>query len=160
MIKAKDNIEKFVTIKLKDWQIPLALGAMRLGIWLEDWCAALVQTDINSYDTHSGRWILQVGSIIDQIKKQTGINKEDKEYGSSAVWLKEINRWVAKQCQINEKNIQRIEAGCFEENEASGELREEDEKSAKKPADYEFKIPDNIIKEAENWATRIQNEKK
>jgi len=61
--------QKVVVIKLKKWQIPRLLGAMRLGIWAEDWCAALVQSGINTYDTHSGMWIFSVGTIIDSIKK-------------------------------------------------------------------------------------------
>ena len=96
--------QKVVVIKLKKWQIPRLLGAMRLGIWTEDWCAALVQSGINTYDTHSGMWIFSVGTIIDSIKKQTGVDKEDKEYGEYEQCLKEIEIWVDKQCKTNEEN--------------------------------------------------------
>ena len=44
MSKLKNNdIEKEVTIKLKEWEIPYLLGAVSLGVYLEDWCAALTR---------------------------------------------------------------------------------------------------------------------
>lgn len=106
--------EKQVTVKLGASQIPYLLGAARLGIWAESWCATYSQTEFGSYDTHSRRWILQVGYIIKQIKKQTGIKKENKEYGDKET-LGLIEKLVQKQCQKNVKNFEKIEKGWLTE---------------------------------------------
>lgn len=112
----KEDLEKEATIKLKKWQIPYLLGAARLGIWCEDWCAGIIQTAINSYDTHSGRWIMKVGYILDQIKEQTGIKDEEKEYGYDDA-LNAIQKWVDEECLKNEKASDLREAEWLKENQ-------------------------------------------
>lgn len=97
-----DVSEEQVIIKLKRWQIPYLLGAARLGIWTEDWCAGLDQTRANCYDTHSARWICRIDYIIDLIKNQTEITDEYKEYGGD--WaLGIIEEWVNEECKRNEE---------------------------------------------------------
>jgi hypothetical protein len=114
----KDDLEKEVTIKLKKWQIPYLLGAARLGIWNEDWCAGLIQTAINSYDTHSARLIMKVAYILDEIKKQTGITDEDKEYACNEA-VNIIQKWVDEECLRNEKASELREAEWLKENQLS-----------------------------------------
>lgn len=110
----KEQKDKEVTIKLGALQIPYLLGAARLGIWAESWCAALSQTEFGSYDTHSGRWILQVGYIIKQIKKQTGIKTENKEYGDKET-LDWVEKLVNKQCRKNVRNFEKMEEKWLKE---------------------------------------------
>lgn len=104
-----DDLEKEVTIKLKKWQVPYLLGAVRLGIWNEDWCAGLVQTGINTYDTHSARWVGRVVFVIEQIKTQTGITQEETEHGCKEV-LSFIQKKIDEECIKNEKASQKREA--------------------------------------------------
>lgn len=75
-----DDTEE-VTIKLKKWEISLLLGSARLGIWVQDWCYKLNSCISGLYNTNAGRWIISVGEIINKIKSQTGINKENKYLG-------------------------------------------------------------------------------
>ena len=79
-IMTEKEQESEVIIKLKGWQIPYLLGACRLGIWAEDWCAVLMQTASGSYDTHSAKWIFKVSHIIDTIKQQSDFDIEETEY--------------------------------------------------------------------------------
>lgn len=90
--------DKDVIIHLKDWQVPRLLGALRLGILLEDWCASIVQNSINTFDHHSERWTSSVDYIAEQIAEQTGVMDEETEYASSAV-LKYIGKWVGAECK-------------------------------------------------------------
>jgi hypothetical protein len=53
-----------VSIRVGKGFIPDILGALKLGIWLEDWCAGLDQTAGNCYDTQSLRWGNRIGYII------------------------------------------------------------------------------------------------
>lgn len=107
MQKEQDPDEQEVTIKLKVWQVKHLLGASRLGIWAEDWCAALWQTAHDSYDTHSGKWMCRIGYIIDQIKSQTGVTEEDTEYGD-ADELNTIQTLVNAQCIHNKDELDRF----------------------------------------------------
>jgi len=90
--------EDIVTIKLEKWSIKYLLGALRLGINAEDWCAGLTMTSINSYDTHSGKWIMRIAFLIDEIKRQTGEETEDMEYGECNS-LNDIQLMVNKKCK-------------------------------------------------------------
>lgn len=98
MSSRKIQEDKDVVIRLKDWQVPRLLGALRLGILLEDWCASIVQNSINTFDRHSERWTSSVDYIAKQIIDQTGVMDEETEYASSAV-LQYIGKWVGAQCK-------------------------------------------------------------
>jgi len=104
-IMTEKEQESEVNIKLKGWQIPYLLGACRLGIWAEDWCAGLMQTASGSYDTHSAKWIFKVSDIIDTIKQQSDFDIEETEYGDEEV-LNAIDSLIDAQCVINEKNLE------------------------------------------------------
>ncbi len=112
------DLETEVTIKLKKWQVPYLVGASMLGTWAEDWCAGLVQTSNNCYDSHSGRWIARVSHIIDQIKAQTSIPTEEKEYGYDEVLLS-IDKWVDEQCEKNTKSRLEWEEAEYRKYEAT-----------------------------------------
>jgi len=114
----KSNKDHEVVIKLKAWQVENLLGEARLGIWAEDWCAALVQSNINTYDTHSARWILSVGHIIDSIKTQTGIVEENKEYGVTYM-LEEIEQLVDAKSKQYEKEFALCEKQYLEQFEGN-----------------------------------------
>lgn len=119
----KSNKDHEVVIKLKAWQVENLLGAARLGIWAEHWCAVLVQSNINTYDTHSARWILSVGYIIDSIKAQTGVVEENKEYGMTCM-LEEIEQFVdAKSKQYEKQYLGQPEG---DESNAENIKRKED----------------------------------
>lgn len=98
MSSKKIQEDKDVVIYLKDWQVPRLLGALRLGILLEDWCASIVQNSINTFDHHSERWTSSVDYIAKQIIEQSGVMDEETEYASSSV-LKYIGKWVGAQCK-------------------------------------------------------------
>lgn len=152
--------EREVTIKLKAWQIPHLLGAARLGIWLEDWCGALVQTEINTYDTHSGKWILRLAYIIDQIKQQTGIETEYKEYGSAKGWLEEIEKWVDGQCKENERRWRQWEEEEHKKFLADKGHQKAHKKLMKRLKPVTVKITDDVIEQAKAWARKVQEEKR
>lgn len=155
-----DDLEKEVIIKLKKWQIPYLLGAARLGIWCEDWCAGLIQTACNSYDTHSGKWILKVGYIIDLIKEQTGIKEEEKEYGYDDA-LKNIEEWVNKQCKQNEEEMAKWEEERYREYQAKEKTPEEIEAEERfKKQIVSVPVTDEIMKEVCEWVGKIEAEKR
>ncbi|EKD57580.1 MAG: hypothetical protein ACD_57C00224G0003 [uncultured bacterium] len=117
MQKQRSN-QNCVRIKLEKWQIPYLLGAARLGLSAEDWCAALIQTSMGTYDTHSAKWILAVAHIIDSIKKQTGIVEEDKEYGYTCT-LGQIERMINSECDKNEESFNSYQKQYFEQLESN-----------------------------------------
>src|SRR3989338_2784596 len=108
MTNQQNDKEKEVTITLKKWQVEKLLGAARMGIWVEDWCFHLRCSDSGWTDTRSGKWILRVGYIIDQIKKQTRVDYEDKAYGRETSAARKIDELVFSQCE--EWRIRREEA--------------------------------------------------
>ena len=93
-----NNDEKIVTIRLQEWSIKYLLGALRLGINAEDWCAQLSMSESGTADTHSGKWIMRIAFIIDEINKQTNISTEEKEYGDYSV-LDQVQTMVDEQCR-------------------------------------------------------------
>ncbi len=121
---AKDPKAKRVTIELYAWTIPLLLGAARLGTWAERWCAHLAQTSCGTYDTHSLRWARRVNFIIDDIKKQTGIKSEDKEYGELIEVVDDIEAMVAEKCEMFTKALEK-----HYERQYKKFLKEEQEKN-------------------------------
>lgn len=92
--------EQEVVIKLKAWEIPYLLGSATLGIWAEDWCAHLFHTRSNSYDIRSEEWMCKVIRIIEQIKTQTMIEDEEKEFGNKQAML-EIEKIVDMKGNLN-----------------------------------------------------------
>lgn len=92
-----------ITITIEKDLIPSLLGALKLGGICEDWCANLEQIRLNSYDTHSTKWLSRVSHLIESIKKQTGVTKEDAEYGHEST-LEDIDKMVNKKCQYYKKN--------------------------------------------------------
>ncbi len=97
------KIQYPVTITFEKGTISHLLGALRLGMWLEEWCAGLVQTAIGTYDSHSLKWCWVVTDLINQIKEQTGETEEWKEYGECDVSIGNIGKWVATKCAEYEK---------------------------------------------------------
>ncbi len=90
--------QQLVTITIDKRFIPCLLGALRLGVWLEDWCACLVQSAIGTYDSHSRRWCNTIIHLIVSIKEQTGADQEWKEYAESDVTIEDIAKWVEAKC--------------------------------------------------------------
>lgn len=99
----KEKVKK-ITIEVTDRELSYLFGAIRLGVWLEGWCAGLTQTVINSYDTHSYRWCIPVLKVLDDIKNKSGVKEERKEYGENEYSIKLIEKFVAKECEKNCKN--------------------------------------------------------
>ena len=94
---------KKITIEVTDRQLSYLFGAIRLGVWLEDWCAGLSQTAINTYDTHSYKWCMPVLKVLDDMKKESGVTEEWKEYGDSDYAIGLIGKYVEKECEKNNK---------------------------------------------------------
>lgn len=136
--------QKYAYIKLEKWQVPYLLGATRLGIRTEDWCAYLVQTCIGTYDTDSAKWILAVGHIIDSVKHQTGVTDEEKEYGYSDP-LEKIENMVNDVC---DKNLKYWESRC-------GAVNNEDNKK-----DKVAEITDEMTEEINKFALKVDDRKK
>ena len=95
---------KKITIEVTERELSYLLGAIRLGVWLEDWCAGLAQTAINSYDTHSIKWCIRVLKILDEMKKQSKVTEEWKEYGEVDYAIDVIGKFVEEECEKNCKN--------------------------------------------------------
>ena len=128
-IMTEKEQESEVIIKLKGWQIPYLLGACRLGIWAEDWCAGLMQTASGSYDTHSNKWIFKVAHIIDTIKQQSDFDIEETEYGNDEV-LNAIDYLIDAQCVTNQKNLEKQEEeriALLESNKSIEQMDDEKE---------------------------------
>jgi hypothetical protein len=102
----KSKNDGFVTIKLEKWQVKHLIGAMRLGIWSQDWCATLVQT-ISVCDTDSLRWMANVNYLIEMITAQTGVSAEERGMYADNVTLNIIQGLVNKQCQQYELEMQK-----------------------------------------------------
>ncbi len=111
--------QETVTISLPKESISSLLGALRLGIWLENWCANLCMTGIGTYDSHSWRWSKHILNAMDLIKKQTGIQDEFKEYGECNGFLDEMADWVNKQCDQNMKSFEESEKTAHKDDEPS-----------------------------------------
>lgn len=98
------NLEKEVVIKLNNWQIAYLLGAVRLGIFVENWGASL-NYSIGCCDSHSLRWKNKVAKIISTITEQTGIDEENTEHG---LWyVGAISELVNKVVVENENNCRK-----------------------------------------------------
>ncbi len=86
--------DEVVTISLNKKNIASMLGALRMGSWLENWCAGLTMASMGTCDTRSMRWRASIEFMIEQIKSQTGIQKEWKEYGENDAFINEMLKWV------------------------------------------------------------------
>ena len=92
---------KKITIEVTDRELSYLFGAIRLGVWLEDWCACLSQTAVDTYDTHSSRWCIPVLWILKDMKKKSVIKEEWKESGESDYAIKLISKFVKNECKKN-----------------------------------------------------------
>jgi hypothetical protein len=92
---------KKITLELTDRQLSYLFGAIRLGVWLEDWCAGLSQTAVDTYDTHSFRWCMPILWILEDMKKQSGFSEEWKGNGESDYAIELIEKFVEKECKKN-----------------------------------------------------------
>jgi len=99
----KEKVKR-ITIEVTDRELSYLFGAIRLGVWLEDWCAGLSQTAINTYDTHSYKWCMPVLRILDDMKKESGITEEWKEYGECDYAIEHIGKFVGEECKKNCKD--------------------------------------------------------
>ncbi len=98
-----------LTIVATEWELSELFGAIRLGVWLEDWCATLTQTAIDSYDTHSYKWCMRVLHQLEDMEKQTGITYESKEYAQDDWAVSLIEAFVDKKASefINDEKGER-----------------------------------------------------
>lgn len=71
-------------------------GAVRLGVWLEDWCATLEQCSIDTADTRSYKWCMRVLWMLEQMQDNTGVKSEWKEYAQSEWAVSIIEEFVDK----------------------------------------------------------------
>lgn len=104
MENKNEQYDEEVTIKLTKGEIPLIVGAMRLGCNLEDWCASYLYSCTGWTDSHSMRWMRTVFYLIDEINKQSGNKDEsvEKAYSDVIATLEEI---IYKQCEKIEKEL-------------------------------------------------------
>ncbi len=87
-----------VTITLTRHLIPCLLGAARLGIWLESWCAMMYWLALDHHDSGSMKWCNSVNRLTNEIKQQTGITEEYKEYGEAEQFIDIIEKFVGDEC--------------------------------------------------------------
>lgn len=119
----QEQVDEVVTIKLPRKLIPPLVSSIQLGMTTEDWCASLVQTAIQAYDTHSAKWLHTVGYILDEIKEQTKVTATDPEY-ATAEPLAEIQDMIDERCAQNTKDYQEIAEIEDKENIAQRKLFE------------------------------------
>ncbi len=103
---------------------------------------------------------MTVGDIIKQIKKQTGIKDEEKEYGNEDV-LNVIEKLVEKQSQRNEENFdkrQKEENKKYQEKEKTPEELEATQKRKKQV--IVVPITDKMKNMAHQWAEKVMAEKR
>ena len=93
-----------MTIKLKKWQIPILLGAISLGIELENWSEEVLKTirDVEEYQvlpcyTDSDKWRYQAWTVMKQVKKQTGVVLEYFESAGQSNILEDFHKLVEKE---------------------------------------------------------------
>ena len=103
------QLEENVMISIPKAYVPHLLGALRLGLRLENWCASLCMTEIGTYDSWSRHWSGNISHMINSTKEQTGVQDEFKAYGCSEGWLDEMSVWVDGQCRQNTKRFEESE---------------------------------------------------
>lgn len=91
---SNENETELVTIQLEKWQIKYLLGALRLGINAEGWCANLSFAESLTADTHNAKYIVRIANVIETIGKQSGVTQEEYEYGQPE-YRQQIDEWVA-----------------------------------------------------------------
>lgn len=90
--------EKTITIKATETEFENLFGAVRLGIWLEDWCTRLQCVPLNDGDTTSSKWMMRALYIVNQMKKETGITKEWKNFGEEDDFIELLDDYVCEKC--------------------------------------------------------------
>lgn len=99
----KEKVRK-ITFEATDSELAELFGAIRLGVWLEDWCASLSQTAIESYDTNSYKWCMRVLRILDDLQIKSGIKSEWKEYAEGDYPINIFQQFVDEECKKNTEN--------------------------------------------------------
>lgn len=66
--------------------------------------AGLSQTAINTYDTHSYKWCMSVLKVLDDMKKESGVTEEWKEYSESDYAIELLGKFVEEECEKNCKD--------------------------------------------------------
>ena len=92
-----------VTIKIPKETIPSVVGALELGIRVEDWYAYLAYSATNQWDDTSDKWIRMIRAIQRDIQRQT--KNEQMYFGHGAVKESEdvILQLVENQTEVYRK---------------------------------------------------------
>lgn len=107
-----NNEEKMhsINLKLNSRVSKNMLGALRLGLTLQNMCADMHYSSVNGSDPVAMRYTSNITYVIGEIQKQTGLNRED-EYGGHAVdiFINDIWRYVGKMCKKMDKAHKELE---------------------------------------------------
>ena len=104
------DCECIVQIQLIKWQIPILLGALSLGKFFEEICSNIAKasefgrTESQTCEADSERWREHASLIIDEIKKQTGINLKYCESATKENILSIIKDFTDKEIKRREDN--------------------------------------------------------
>lgn len=150
----KNDDEKEVVIKLEKWQVERLLGAARMGILVEDWNSALSYAETGWTDTHAGKWILNVGRVIELIKEQTGVENEYRGcYGDS----ERLDGIVCNKCEEWHKERYLYEKETHEEwlRTDEGKKWMEKEKNGITRKFFSTKITHRIKRAAQNFTDNV-----
>ena len=140
------NDEQEVVIKLKRGQIPYLLGAARLGILVQTWCARLWYAQAGRADEHLLDYRVSVGNTIKEIKEQTNIDEETAERG----YLEVIDDFVTDQCKTYETE------GILRWYEEEGKQLAA-EQSRNHPGVVSFRPSEEVKSMAENYTKEIMD---
>lgn len=114
-----------VTVRLPRSYIASLLGAIELGRYLEYWCDLLTQIPTNTSETDSLWWAHKVIYCIDEIKKQSAVQEDDRCWGQSDSLISIIAGLVNTTCdefinqekKLVDKEIEEMDIGEFAEKE-------------------------------------------
>lgn len=104
------------TLELAERDLVELFGAIRLGVWLEDWCATLSQSASGNCDTSSYKWCMRVLSTLEKMKEKSGISYEWKEYAQDKWAISLIDDFVDTKGLEFIRNIDKEKAGLDIQN--------------------------------------------
>lgn len=90
--------EKTITIKATGTEFKNLFGAIRLGIWLENWCTWLHCVSLNDGDIASSKWMMRA-LYCQSDEKRTGIKNEWKNFGEEDNLIELLDNYVNKKCK-------------------------------------------------------------
>jgi hypothetical protein len=93
--------EKIVNLKISETQALKLITALRLSMWIHDWCEMMEFSLTSTADTQGLRWKYRLKEIMDNVRSAAGI-KDDQCIPYDGDWvLPRLDAIISKECKIN-----------------------------------------------------------